>query len=135
MANNLIYKLFLITKRNPELSVDQYRQDYEEWHAPYCAPMMANAKRYFRRYVSYVGGPHTDLEELEFDSITEVWFDNADDRLAMAKTVAEGDAHRRVSDREGHMFDLPLIRVALVDEEYDSLDDHFIYADRSEVAN
>jgi len=133
MANQTIYKLFLITKRNPDLSVEQYRRDYEDWHAPYCGPMMPKAKRYLRRYVSYVGGPHTDQKDLEFDSITEIWFDNPEDRQEIADVVAQGDAHRRVGEREAHMFELPLIRVALVDEEHDSLDEQFVYAERPEA--
>lgn len=134
MAKQTIYKLFLINQRNPDLSVEQYRKDYEEWHAPYCAQMMQTATRYFRRYVSYYGAPHSDIG-IDFDSITEVWFETPEDRAAMAEAVAGGGAHRKVSDREGHMFDLPLIRVAMVDEEYDSLDEKFQHADREAIAS
>jgi len=134
MAKQTIYKLFLITKRNPELTQEQYVRDYEDEHAPYCAQMMQNCTRYYRRYVSYYGAPHSDIG-IDFDSITECWFETPEDRQAMADIVAKGRAHDAVPEREAHMFDLPLIRVAMVDEEYDSMDDKFIHADRTDEAN
>jgi hypothetical protein len=115
-----IYKMLLFLKRNPSMSVEEFQHEYEAVHAPFCAPLMKGACRYVRRYTTFVGAPHAaDVTEMDFDVITECWFE---DRAVFEATVASVAAHKMSEDiqpREAQMFDRPMIRVVTV-EEFDS---------------
>lgn len=65
------YNILIFLKRRPGMALDEFRDYYENHHVPLCMKYMAGARRYFRRYI------HTQTEtELEFDVITELWFDD-----------------------------------------------------------
>lgn len=107
-----VYKMLLLLKRNPAMSLEEFQEEYESVHAPYCAPLMKGASRYVRRYVTLAGAPHApDVRELDFDVITEVWFE---DRATFEATVSGVAQHKMGADvlpREAKMFDTPSIRV------------------------
>jgi hypothetical protein len=78
---------------------------------------MKNAQRYVRRYLDFAGAPHApEVKEMDYDVITEVWFD---DQATLDATVAAVAAHRmspEILPREERMFDRSSIRVVTVVE-------------------
>jgi len=83
-------KSMMLIKRKPGLSREEFIQHYEEMHAPLALKHFPTFKRYVRNYVI----PLPDTEELGFDCITEIWFDNIEG--AMAVTEALGDYKTKI---------------------------------------
>jgi hypothetical protein len=67
-----VHKLLLFMKRKPGLSLAEFRAHYEERHVPLCMNYMAGPARYRRRFVEHP----VSTEELDFDVITELWFED-----------------------------------------------------------
>ena len=68
-----IYKLILLLKRNPERSVEEFRNHYETNHRKLAERTLDGIVYYARRYLN----PSVESAgELPFDVITEVWFDD-----------------------------------------------------------
>src|SRR5207245_7576507 len=100
----------------PGMSVADFRDDYETRHRVLAEKYMASGERYVRRYLEPAPG---DAEELPFDVITELWFDDR----AVAEKVVEITSQVRlptdiIADEE-RLFDRARSRVAMV-VEYDS---------------
>jgi EthD domain len=112
-----IYKILLFLKRNPSMSVEEFRNTYETVHAPFCAPLMKGACRYFRRYTTLMGAPHAqDVTELDFDVITELWYEDRATYEAAVERIANHKMPEKVLPREQQMFDGPKMRVLTVVE-------------------
>ena len=75
MADITYYKILLFMKRRPGMSVDAFRDYYENQHAPLCERYTKGVQRYIRRYLDAQDHPETGPGgELPFDVITELWF-------------------------------------------------------------
>jgi len=68
-------KAMFLLKRKPGLTPAEFRQQYEEVHAPLALSLFPNLRRYVRNYIATNVMP-ADVEEPDFDCITEIWFDN-----------------------------------------------------------
>jgi hypothetical protein len=117
-----VFKLLLFLKRNPRLSPEAFRELYETVHAPWGLSNMrgSGARRYFRRYATLLGAPRGGATELDFDVVTELWYDDRARLEAVAAVVADDDntppiAAPPEATRE-MMFDWPRTRVVTVVE-------------------
>ncbi len=111
------YKILLFMKRRPGMSVEAFRDYYENNHAPLCAPGMAGMSRYIRRYVDPCPHPETGpIDELPFDVITELWFDD----VAVFRTTLGYITTTLMPDHiiadEKNLFDRTSFRIATVVE-------------------
>ena len=110
-----VYKVLLFVKRNPNLSVEEFRHLYETVHAPYCLKYFDKACiKYMRRYTTLVGAPHADVTELDFDAIVEMWYSDSASAQATAERVAQHKLPEDVLPHEARMFDRAKIRSAMV---------------------
>jgi uncharacterized protein (TIGR02118 family) len=96
--------------RKPGISHEEFIRHYEEVHVP-LAMKHFPFKRYARNYI--VGGP--EASGLDFDCITEVWFETMEDCETAAAFSASGD-YRVISDDEEKFMDRDKIIAFLVDE-------------------
>lgn len=72
-----MFKILLFMKRRPGMSVAAFREYYENHHVPLCLQSAGGMTRYIRRYLDAQPNAETGLnEELEWDVITELWFDD-----------------------------------------------------------
>jgi hypothetical protein len=79
--------------------------------------MMRGACRYQRRYTTLEGAPHDpDPPELDFDVITELWYEDRDTFEAVVKRTASHQMPTDILPREAHLFDRPKMRVVTVVE-------------------
>lgn len=70
-----------VMKRNPQLTMDEFRARYECHHAKFGEQLFANAARFVRRYVEPIRNPLTgEFEELDFDVIMEIWWHSREDQ-------------------------------------------------------
>jgi len=68
-------KIIFLLKRKPGLTPAEFRQQYEEVHAPLALSLFPNVRRYVRNYIMTNVMP-ADAEEPDFDCITEIWLDD-----------------------------------------------------------
>jgi len=93
------HKLLLFLKRKPGLSLEEFRDYYENRHIPLVMTYMAGAERYFRRFVEHPTG-----QELDFDVITEVWLkDRGALDFVMATLSRDGMPAEIIADEERFM--------------------------------
>jgi hypothetical protein len=117
MEQRPTWKILLLMKRRPGMSVEAFRDYYENQHIPLCKPMMTKVARYIRRYLE--PQPHAESltnAELPYDVITELWFTEervfkqTRDYLAMSVLPQE------IVQDELNLFDRPTMRMATVVE-------------------
>jgi uncharacterized protein (TIGR02118 family) len=75
---DMIKMIHLIT-RKPGLSREEFRQHYEEVHAPLARKHFPTFRKYVRNHVISAPGS----KEPDFDCITEIWFDSMQDCQAI----------------------------------------------------
>jgi hypothetical protein len=116
MANDS-YKILLFMKRRSGMSVEAFQDYYENHHAPLCVTYASGMKRYERRFLTPHPNPETGAtEELAFDVITELWFD---DEAIFRSTVAYLSTSKMpdaVVEDEKRLFDRSKTRMATVVE-------------------
>ena len=72
-----VYKILLTMKRRPGMSVEAFRDYYEQQHAPLAARYSSGLLRYVRSYLDPHPHPETGMpSEPPYDVITELWFDD-----------------------------------------------------------
>lgn len=113
-----IVKIIIGLKRRPGMSVEEFRDYYENVHirvaSKYLQPGMVH---YARRYLDAL--PHLDTHEIhepEFDVITELWY--ADDKAAsgLIWMLSEGRLPTDVFEDEHNVFDRPKTRYFMTTE-------------------
>ncbi len=111
------YKILLPMKRKPGMSVQAFRDYYENHHAPFCAQFSAAVARYIRRYLEPNPHPETGpAAELPYDVITELWFDNEPAFQATLKYLTTSIMPDEVVADEKKLFDRSSFRIVTVVE-------------------
>jgi alkylhydroperoxidase family enzyme len=111
------YKILLFMKRRPGMTVEAFRDYYENRHVPLCMKYASGVKRYLRRYLD----PQPNAEsgrndELPFDVITELWFDDEATFRGTVKYLATSRMPDEVVEDEKQLFDRASMRMATVVE-------------------
>lgn len=117
MAEKTYWKILLFMKRRPGMSIEDFRDYYENRHVPLCLKYSGGVARYFRRYLD----PQTHAEsgrndELPYDVITELWFDNEATWKATVAYISSTVMPDEVVTDELNLFDRPTMRMATVVE-------------------
>lgn len=111
------YKILLFMKRKPGMSVQAFRDYYENRHVPLALKYSSAVKRYIRRFIDPLPHPETGPHaEPAFDVITELWFDDQalfDSTVKYLTTTIMPD--EIVAD-EKNLFDRTTFRLATVTE-------------------
>lgn len=113
----MAYKILLFMKRKPGMSVEAFRDYYENHHVPLCLKYTQGISRYVRRYLE----PQPNAEsgrndELAYDVITELWMDDEAAWRATVAYLATTIMPEEVTTDEANLFDRPTMRMATVIE-------------------
>ena len=103
-----------LLKSKPGLSPAEFRKHYEEVHAPLALSLFPTIRKYVRNYITTIAFP-AGAAELDFDCITEQWFDNMKGFQAMMDAGA-GEAGRAIGDDEKKFLDRTKTIYLLVEE-------------------
>jgi uncharacterized protein (TIGR02118 family) len=115
--NGRRFKILLFMKRRPGMSVDAFRDYYENRHVPLCLKYTGGVTRYVRRFLD--PQPHAESgrnDELPYDVITELWFDDEELWKASVSHISTTVMPDEVVADEMNLFHRPTMRMATVVE-------------------
>jgi hypothetical protein len=120
-----VLKVFLLLKRRPGLSMEEFRDHYENVHAPLGIKHVRNIKYYCRHYL-YPGPYPLGGEQLEpeYDVVTELWYEDIeafDEKTALMRQNEEGLA--ALDADEQWLFDRAKSRLVFVESSESKLPD------------
>lgn len=111
-------KMVALMKRKPGLSLEQFIERYEQYHAPFAKPHMPHAVRYERRFLRPLGNPLTGGDgESVFDVLTEVWFPDRAALEADLGHIATPEMMAAFAADEEPLFDRAHHRLFLIEDE------------------
>lgn len=112
-----IFKVLIFLKRRPGMSLEAFRDYYENVHARLGEKYAAGMRRYVRRYVQPLpDAPTATPDEMSFDVITELWFDDRAVFEKVAEFAPRGALPADVLADEERLFDRSKTRYATVIE-------------------
>jgi uncharacterized protein (TIGR02118 family) len=112
-----MYKAIALLKAKAGLSRADFIKYYETRHAPLMASIIPNLRGYHRNYIDlkdafiFAGATPPD-----FDSITELWFDDRAGYEKMVETVSRPEIAKIIADDEENVFDRSKTRMFVVEE-------------------
>ncbi|MGB8362904.1 MAG: EthD domain-containing protein [Rhizomicrobium sp.] len=102
------------------MSVEAFRDYYENHHAKLCEKYTTGVSRYMRRFLDPLPDPATGAsEDLPFDVITELWFEDEAVFRATVDYLSTSVMPEEVIEDEKKLFDRPMSRIATA-VEYES---------------
>jgi uncharacterized protein (TIGR02118 family) len=114
-----IYKILLFMKRRPGMSIDAFREYYENHHVPLAMKHGGGVQlsRYVRRYLEPQQHAESGTnEELPYDVITELWFDDEATWRGTVQYLSNNVMPAAVVEDELNLFDRATMRMATVVE-------------------
>ena len=116
MAQNY-YKILMFMKRRPGMTLEAFRDYYENHHVPLCLKYTSGVSRYVRRFVTPQRNPETGAtQELQFDVITELWFEDEAVFHGTVDYLATSIMPDEIVEDEKRLFDRTQTRMATVIE-------------------
>ena len=111
------YKILLFMKRRPGMTMQAFQDYYENHHVPLALKYSSNISRYVRRYLTPHPNPDTGAaDELQFDVITELWFDDEAKFQGTVKYLSTSVMPDEIVDDEKRLFDRATMRMATIVE-------------------
>lgn len=112
-----VYKILMFLKRRPGMSPQAFRDYYEGVHSKFGEKYAAGVCRYVRRYIEPLPGSPADKDhELDYDVLTETWFDDRSAFERVAAHLSSGELPAEVLADEERLFDRPKSRFTTVFE-------------------
>jgi hypothetical protein len=107
------YKILMFLKRRPGMSVEAFRDYYENRHAKLCEKYTTGVQRYMRRFLDPLPDAATGkTEDLPFDVITELWFEDETVFQATVRYLSTSVMPEEVVEDEKNLFDRAKSRIA-----------------------
>jgi EthD domain len=118
VAEKKYYKILLFMKRRPGMTLEAFKDYYENHHVPLAMKYDSGTiKRYFRRFITAQPNPDTGATgELQFDVISELWFEDEAAYLGTVNHLSTSIMPDDVVEDEKKLFDRPTMRIATVVE-------------------
>jgi uncharacterized protein (TIGR02118 family) len=111
LCGGAMIKLILLVCRKPGMNREAFKTYYESTHAPLAASLMHKCTKYVRNFVSEeLTGP------LDFDVITEFWFDVDGPWEEAHKSLTDAAARQSLEHDEERFMDRSSMRVFVSDE-------------------
>jgi len=107
-------KTIYLIKKKPGLTPAEFREHYEEVYVPLALSLYPTIRKSVRNYTIPNDIP-TNAVDLDFDCMTEVWFDDMEGFQAMVDT-ANGDAGQADVHCQKVFIDLTQTAYSLVEE-------------------
>jgi hypothetical protein len=113
----MTFKILMFLKRRPGMSVEAFRDYYENHHAILCEKYTTGVQRYVRRFLDPLPDASTGItQELPFDVVTELWFEDEAVFRATVTYLSTSVMPEDVVEDEKKLFDRAKSRIATVVE-------------------
>ncbi len=111
------FKILIFLKRRPGMSIEAFRDYYENTHAKLGEKYSTGVQRYMRRFLDPLPDVATGIiEELPFDVVTELWFEDEAVFRATVTYLSTSIMPDEVVEDEKKLFDRSKSRIATVVE-------------------
>ncbi|WP_144097451.1 EthD domain-containing protein [Croceicoccus sediminis] len=91
-------KIVALLKRRPGMSLEEFRDYYENVHLPIGAlRFKGNAISHHRRYLTPIPGPDGVGHEADYDVIMEMWFEDRAQLEAAMQVMQEPELAERIA--------------------------------------
>lgn len=117
-----MFKAVCLIRRKPGMTREAFIDRYENGHAVLCARLIPGMANYVRRYV--VPGDtilYPGATELDFDVVTELWYESRETYEASMQSLEDPAAAQALIEDERELFDLTSIRRFVVEERTSAL--------------
>ncbi|MFN3231821.1 MAG: EthD domain-containing protein [Alphaproteobacteria bacterium] len=112
-----MFKTVCLLKRRAGMSFEDFQAYYETHHRKIGEKVLPHDVRYMRRYLHPVPNPVTgESPELEFDVLTEMWFDTQEAFDAAMAALGEPEIAAEIAEDEEKLFDRSKIRFCTIEE-------------------
>jgi uncharacterized protein (TIGR02118 family) len=106
-----MFKLVILAKRKPGMSMEAFREHYETRHAVLVQKITPGIKGYRRSYLTPFQDALSGQHGSAFDVVTETWFDSeADFRRTFDALSNEPEKTAAIAADEENLFDRSSIR-------------------------
>ncbi len=114
-------KVLVFIKRRPDLSREQFREYYEQHHAPLVNRLLPYYQEYRRNYLE---GPFRPGQpDMDFDVVTELVFATDDDYQAWRQALTDPVVLDQIRVDERNFLDQGTTRMWVVDAHADDVPD------------
>ena len=112
-------KLTFLMKRKSGLSFAEFRDYYENHHAPMAAALCPNLVRYTRTYVTecIALSRRAPSSNVDFDCITECWYDVEGGWEERSKDLLPPDIFRQMAGDEENFLDRAATKLLITEQE------------------
>ncbi len=112
-----MFKIAILLKRNPALSMDEFIKYYEGVHAPLAAPLLAGVKKYTRHFLHpYSNAVYAAAGEAAYDVVTEFWFDERSGFDRCMAALSSPEVVAILGPDEEKLFDRAALRIMVIEE-------------------
>jgi uncharacterized protein (TIGR02118 family) len=107
-----MFKLIIMARRKPGMSMAEFRDYYEKHHAVLVRKITPLMRRYRRNYLTPLDSALAAGDAASFDCVTEAWFDSeADFQRSIQSLVADAEKTAGLAKDEENLFDRSTIRI------------------------
>ncbi len=93
-----MFKIVALLKRRPGMSMDEFKEYYENIHLPIGLPKLkGQAVSHHRRYLTPIPGPDGQAPETDYDVIMELWFEDRAQFEAAMQTMQDAELLDRIA--------------------------------------
>lgn len=122
-----MFKAAALLKRKKGMSMPDFIAHYENIHAVLAVKGVPSLKKYVRHFLTPFGNVEYGVDELPYDTITEIWFDDrADFERGMAELVAP-ETRAAITADEVNLFEKDLIRFVTFEDRESELGKGYSY--------
>lgn len=112
-----MFKTVCLLKRRDGMSMEEFMDYYETHHRKIGEKVLPDGVYYVRRFLHGVPNPVTgEVAELEFDCLTEMWFESREAFEAAMAALSEPEVAAEIAEDEEKLFDRSKIRFCTIEE-------------------
>jgi uncharacterized protein (TIGR02118 family) len=107
-----MFKLIIMARRKPGISMAEFRDYYEKRHAALVREITPTMRRYLRNYLTPLDSALSASDPSSYDCVTEAWFDSEEDfHRSLESLVADSARTAALARDEENLFDRSTIRI------------------------
>ena len=112
-----MFKVMAFISRKPGMSIEAFRDYYEQIHTGVVASVAPPMRAYRRNYVNITEPFRRSEDQIDFDVVTEMEFEDRAECERWFTAFRNADTYEKVGEDEENFIDRDRIRVCVVETE------------------